>query len=572
MKDLLMDIRGGKRFVIKQKQESEEGIKTGIIEKQTFVPQYMPQQFVPQYMPQQQPAQFSGIALPPIKMEKYTAQESEDITRIDMKYPLIPSKPAQGEKIMAYAHIFFDKKSGEIVYKIVEPALTNQMALDEIKEYVQEKLDVNFSQIRKSDAIGYLNTAFERALAYLKVKLDKNATDVLRYYVIRDFIGVEKIEPLINDKNIEDISCDGVNIPIYVYHKYPQLGSLRTNISFSNMDELDTFVNKLAERSGKTISVSHPLLDGTLPDGSRLQATLGSDIARHGSNFTIRMFSEKPLTPTDIIKYNTCDVRMMAYCWFLVEHGCSVLVSGGTASGKTSMLNVLSLFIKPQMKIISIEDTSELRLPHAHWVPEVARTPISEEGKVDMFELLRESLRQRPDYIIVGEVRGREAYVLFQQMAVGHPGLSTIHAENFPKLVDRMTSPPISLPPNLMQNLDLILFVKRVKQGRKYSRRVFSAIEVVGYNQETSTPITNEVFSWDSREDVFKNPSKSYLLKKICDNQGLNEKDVKKEIENRAKVLKWMVEKNITDYRQVSSIISTYYLSPEFLMQRIESS
>src|SRR3989344_4725006 len=248
-KDLLMDIKGGKRFLIRPKQEPEEGgIKTGVIENTRFA---APVQYVQtaQYAPQQTTqTQVSGIAIPPIKQEKYIQPDSEDMTQINMKYPLIPSKPAQGEQVMAYAHIFFDKKSGEIIYNVVEPAVPDRKALDEIKEYIQEKLDINFAQIRRSDAIGYLNAAFERALAYLKVKMDRNAADVLRYYVIRDFIGVEKIEPLINDKNIEDISCDGVNIPIYVYHKYPQLGSLRTNISFSNMDELDTFVNKLAER------------------------------------------------------------------------------------------------------------------------------------------------------------------------------------------------------------------------------------------------------------------------------------------------------------------------------------
>ena len=297
---------------------------------------------------------------------------------------------------------------------------------------------------------------------------------------------------------------------------------------------------------------------------------MGGEIARNGRNFTIRMFSDKPMTPVDIIKYGTCDLRMMAYYWFLVEHGSSILISGGTASGKTSLLNVLSLFIKPQMKIISIEDTSEIRLPHTHWVAEVARTPISEEGKVDMFELLRESLRQRPDYIIVGEVRGKEAYVLFQQMAVGHPGLSTIHAENFTKLVDRMTSPPINLPPNLMQNLDLILFVKRMKQGRKYNRRVFSTVEVVGYDQNIKLPIMNEVISWDAKKDEFNAVGKSALLKKISDATDMGEKEIWTSIEQRAKVIKWLVNKNITDYRKVASVINMFYLSPDFLLSRIE--
>lgn len=581
-KNLLMDIRGGKKFILRPKKPSEvEGIKTGMIDSrrdaqnQTVNAQRITiqQRYVPAFQTseQMQGASFSGVRLPEISTEKLTIEEVEDIKLINVKYPLIPSKPAQGEKIMAYAHIFFDKEVGELIYNIVEPSIgNNQKVLDEIKEYIQEKLDINFAQIRKGDAISYLNTVFERALSYFKIKVDKNTADILRYYVVRDFIGLEKLEPLMNDKNIEDISCDGLNIPIYVYHKFPQFGSLKTNISFKTYEELDLFVNKLAERCGKSVSVSRPLLDGTLPDGSRLQATLGSDIAKNGSNFTIRMFSEKPITPVDLIKYGTCDLRMMAYFWFLVEHGSSVLISGGTASGKTSMLNAFSLFIKPQMKIVSIEDTSELRLPHSHWISEVARTPISEEGKVDMFELLRESLRQRPDYIIVGEVRGREAYVLFQQMAVGHPGISTVHAENFNKLVDRMTSPPISLPMNLMQNLDVIVFVKRVKQGRKYNRRIFSTVEVVGFDSESNLPVTNELFTWDARNDSFKSIGESVLLKKIADASGMTDQEVRKEVEQRAKVVKWMVKRNMSDYKQIGAVLSTFYLSPEFLMSKIE--
>lgn len=527
------------------------------------------------FMPSQNeaPPIIGGISIPEIRTAK--AEEgivdAAELKKINIKYPLIPSNPGKGDRIFAYANIFFDPRANEIVYKVIEPQLDAQSrsVLAQIKEYVQEKIDVNFSQIRKGEAVSYIVDLFNKAVAYLRPRMDQQAIDTLRYYVIRDFMGLEIIEPLLNDKQIEDISCDGTNIPIYVYHRDPRFGSLRTNIQFSNRDELDSFVNKLAERCGKTISVAKPLLDGTLPDGSRVQTTLSSDIARRGSNFTIRLFTEKPITPVDMINFGTCDIRLMAYFWFLVEHGSSVLISGGTATGKTSILNVLSMFIKPQMKIISIEDTAELKLPHSHWVPEVARTAISEEGKVDMFELLRESLRQRPDYIIVGEVRGKEAYVLFQQMAVGHPGLSTIHAESFTKLVDRLTSPPIELPPNLLQNLDAVLFVKRVKKGKKYIRRVNSVAEVVGYDEKTKNPVVNEVFRWDPRSDTFP-AAKSFILKKISDQTGMGERDVQEEIRKRASVIEWMTKSGITDYRKIGAVINMFYASPEFLLERIE--
>lgn len=511
-----------------------------------------------------------GMQLPDIPDIERAAEPTEEaLHSVRLRYPLIPKTPKQGERVFAYANIYFDTRLNELVYQVVEPPLASQKLLEEIKEYIQEKLDVNFAQIRSSDAFSYVETMFEKALIFFRARLTQEEKDVLRYYLFRDFIGLEKIEPLLADAQIEDISCDGVNIPIYVYHRDPRIGSIRTNVVFRTGEELDYFTNKVAERCGRTISVAKPLLDGTLPDGSRVQVTLGSDIARHGSNFTIRMFTEKPMTPIDILRFGTCDIRMLSYLWLLIEHGSSVLISGGTASGKTTLLNALSLFIKPQMKIVSIEDTAELRLPHSHWVPEVARTPISEEGKVDMFELLRESLRQRPDYIIVGEVRGKEAYVLFQQMAVGHPGLSTIHAENFPKLLDRLTSPPISLPANLIQNLDLLLFIKRIRRGRKYDRKVFSTVEVVGFDTKEKVPVVNEAFKLDPRTNVFA-ATISTLLKKLSDSTGMTEAQIAGELQTRSKVLRWMHDKNITDYRRVASVINMFYLSPDFLMRRIE--
>ncbi|MFH0949335.1 MAG: type II/IV secretion system ATPase subunit [Candidatus Aenigmatarchaeota archaeon] len=508
-----------------------------------------------------------GIMIPDIKTEKLAETTPGELKNINLKYPLMVDK----DRVYAYAHITWDPRTNEVVYNVIEPTIDTKLKnlLEEIKLYIQEKIDIDFAHIKNVEASEYLNKIFDKTLNLFKVKPDLR--DTLKYYIMRDFIGLESIEPFLKDKFIEDISCDGVAIPIYVYHRNPKFGSIRTNVSFSSTEELDSFVNKLAERCGKTISIAKPLLDGTLPDGSRIQATLGSDIARQGSNFTIRMFTEEPLTPTDIIKFGTCDIKMMAYLWFLIEHGKSVLISGGTATGKTSLLNVLSLFIKPQMKIISIEDTAELRLPHPHWVPEIARASISENGAVDMFELLRESLRQRPDYIVVGEVRGREAYVLFQQMAVGHPGLSTIHAENFQKLIDRLTTPPISLSANLIENLDVILFLKRVKRGNKYMRRVFSIYEIMGFDRKSNEPIVNEVMTWSAARDEFLTMTKSALLKKISENTGLTADEIQDDLRKKADVIRWMVDKKIKDYRKVAKVLNLFYTSGEYLLGKIRA-
>lgn len=505
---------------------------------------------------------------PPVT-EELAPEEAVELSKVNITYPLIPSSPKEGEKVYAYAHIYFNPKINEVVYDVVEPFLdeSNKAVLEQIKDYIREKIDVNFVQVR-GGANEYINNIFENAVRYFKIR-SKETEDVLKYYVIRDFIGLEKIEPLLKDKQIEDISCDGLYISLYVYHRDPRLGSLRTNIAFTDKDELDSFVSKLAERCGKVISVAKPLLDGALPDGSRVQATLSSDIAQHGSNFTIRMFTEKPLTPTHMVKFGTCDLKLLSYFWFLIEYNQNFLISGGTATGKTSMLNVLSLFIKPQMKIVSIEDTPEIRLPHSHWVPEVARTAISEEGKVDMYELLRESLRQRPDYIIVGEVRGREAYVLFQQLAVGHAGLATIHAENMPKLIDRLTTAPISLPVNLIENIDVIIFLKRVKQGKIYKRRIASVVEVVAYNRDKNSIISNEVFRWDPRTDGYIITNKSHLLKKISEITGSTEGEMSEDIKRKSAVLKWIVERNFLDYVKVGHAFNLFYTVPDFLLQRI---
>jgi len=258
----------------------------------------------------------------------------------------------------------------------------------------------------------------------------------------------------------------------------------------------------------------------------------------------------------------------MAYLWLVVDYGASVLVSGGTASGKTSLLNVLSLFIRPENKIISIEDTAELRLPHPHWVPTVARTSMSEEGtekrgEVDLFDLLKESFRQRPDYIIVGEVRGREAYILFQQMATGHPSLATIHAENLPKLMDRLITPPISLPPGLIGNLDLVLFLARMKYKGKFVRRTNEIIEMIDYDSEKKRPVINHIFKWDPNTDKFISKKRSMMLKKIAQRTGMKDREIIDELQRRMLVLDWMQENNILDFRNVTKVINMYYTYPQ---------
>ncbi|RLJ02857.1 MAG: type IV secretion system protein VirB11 [Candidatus Aenigmatarchaeota archaeon] len=520
-----------------------------------------------------------GIVLPEIGRDKGRVLKKKEsiLKEIRMIYPLIPSSPGPDDYIYAYAEIAWNEKLGSLVYKVVEPPLMDmeKKLLSRIKEILEDKLDVDFNKLRKMEARKYLLEETKKILDSLEINLSPRRRKVVEYYIERDFMGLESIEPLMNDPNIEDISCDGNGIPIYIYHRNSNIGSIPTNIIFKDKDYLDSFVVKLAQRCGKTISMAEPVLDASLPDGSRLQATLSTDIARRGSNFTIRKFTEKPLTPVDLINFGTIDSRTLAYLWFAVEHRKSILVSGSTATGKTSMLNVISLFIKPEEKILTIEDTPELRLTNPHWVPEVAREAISEIGeskigKVDMYLLLKESLRQRPDYIIVGEVRGKEAFVLFQQMATGHPGLSTIHAESFEKLIDRLTTPPINLPATLLENLDIIVFLTRSKYRDQYVRRVKNVVEVLGHDRERNMPITNEVFRWNPNTDLIDLVGGSMLLQKIVMETGITEREIRREIRNRVKVLEWMRDRGFTDYRDVGRIIKMYYGDKWSLLDKIK--
>nr|EGQ40152.1 MAG: type IV secretory pathway, VirB11 component and related ATPase involved in archaeal flagella biosynthesis [Candidatus Nanosalinarum sp. J07AB56] len=396
----------------------------------------------------------------------------------------------------------------------------------------------------------------------------------IRYYAKRDFAGLGKLQPLMNDTEIEDISCDGTGIPVYAYHRNPEFGSVATNVSWDDPDDLDSFVMKLAQRCGQSISVSQPLLDGSLPDGSRVQATLATDIARHGSNFTIRRFTDDPLTPVHMMDYETEDPRMMSYLWTLVENEKSILVCGTTGAGKTSQLNALSLFIKPEKKIVSIEDTPELRIPHEHWVPEVARSgfgsSVESGGEVSMDDLLKESLRQRPEYILVGEVRGEEAYIMFQQMATGHTGMSTIHADSLEMLMDRLTTDPINLSGSLIETLDLIMIIKRIRRGDQYIRRVTGLYEVEGFNDRTGID-ANQVFDWDPQTDDYHVINDSVVLKDIVEQSGRDEEDMRRELANKQYILQWMQDQQIKDYREVGDILARYYSDPQSVMERVKN-
>jgi flagellar protein FlaI len=508
---------------------------------------------------------FKGMRLGP-------PQAVQELRNVDVKYPLIPAHPKQGEFVFAYAHIVWDESLGSLVYNIIEPRITAQdkELVEKVKRNIEERLDVNFSKLGAIKAKELLRKEIQNSIVEMP-NVSPSKVPIIQYNIEKDIIGLGLITPLMEDPEIEDISCDGEKIPIYVYHRNPKFGSMRTNMWFESKTDLDEYVLKLAQKSGKSISIAEPLLDAALPDGSRVQCTMGTDIARRGSNFTIRKFTFYPLTPTHMLYYKTLDSMQLAYLWLAIENGKSILISGGTATGKTSLLNALSLFIKPDLKILSIEDTPELRLPHTHWVPEVARSPLSVKGKlgeVTLFDLLKSSLRQRPDYLVVGEVRGREAFVMFQQIATGHPSLSTIHAASFPQLVDRLITPPISLSPTLIENVDIIIFLQRVKVGTREVRRAVEILEVVGI--EKDRPATVKIFEWRPMKDEFVPRQDSKVLDSIAKMSGMTQESIQAETLRRRKIVEWMKEKRVFDYNEVSRIVNGYYTSPERVMSFVE--
>jgi len=514
-----------------------------------------------------------GIPLTePTRLEKMEEPEM-DLTGLNVIYTLIPSET---KTPFAAVNIKWSRAENSLIYYLIEPVLTAQEneILNNIKTNLVEKLDVDFTKLRKGEARDYLLKRFEESINLLAAELPEEKRKEFLYFIERDFIGLGKIEPPMRDPQIEDISCDGIGIPIFIYHRNPTIGSIKSNIVFNTKEELDIFVNKLAQRCGKNISVAQPLVGGTLPDGSRVQAMLGTDIARKGSNFTIRKFTERPLTPPNLIKLKTLDAKISAFLWLLIEYGRSILMAGGVATGKTTLLNALSLFIKPELRVVSIEDTAELVLPHPHWVPAIARLPIVEVskkklGEVDLYDLLKESLRQRPDYLIVGEVRGKETYVLFQQIATGHSSMSTIHADSMERLIDRLTTPPISLPAALIEALDLIIFIVRIKHGPIYVRRIHNIFEIIGFDRGKGFPIVNEVFRWNAFNDSYESINPSMVLKKISNQYGVTENYLQSEISRRMKVINWMVDAGIEDYIDVAKIIKLYYLRPEDVLESI---
>ncbi len=470
-----------------------------------------------------------------------------------------------------YVGIEINEDKGTLKYHTVEPTLSEeeQGLLDRIKMRLVDRMDVSLDVLRDSEKMEeYLREQIQLLFKRFQREIPEESEDKFIYYLKRDFLGYGKIDLLIRDENIEDISCNGVRTPIYVWHR--QYESIPTNIMYETEDELDKTVIRLAYRSGRQISISHPIMQGTLPEGFRVQLTL-EEISKRGDTFTIRKFRENPFTIVDLIKYGTVSAEIAAYLWILVENGRSVMICGATASGKTTLLNSLSMFIRPEMKVVTIEEVRELRL-HENWIPMIPR-PSYQPGvtEITLFDLLKSSLRQRPDYIIVGEIRGEEAYTLFQAIATGHGGLCTIHSDSVDYAIKRLLSRPMDIPAMMVPLMNVLLQIRRVKIAGNVVRRADTVTEIIGLSPNDQVQIEHR-FRWDSVDDTYRFLESAGrgepVFKQISNLRHVQEWVLEEEMQRRTLVLEWMVKENLNTYDQVAEVVHNYYTNPEEVLTR----
>lgn len=570
------------------------------------------------------------------KAQQRKKELEKKVTKWEGNKEIIEEKTGFGWKGLGTRRIVYNHSTNEYLYELIEPELTEEEEdlKKELTRLFKMLSDIDVTEVREEEKAKYLEKTLERIIednnivfdvskrivkkpekkfnlfdkreekttedkknlfkkrterkkrktsAAIKSffsfkknrkelsKKEQELKDKIFYHIFREFLGYGKIDILMKDEGIEDISCDGHHVPVFIYHK--KYDAIPTNIWFKNDEELDSFVVRLAQICGKQISVFSPIVDGKLPDGSRLQTTLSRTVTK-GSTFTIRKFREKPLTPVDLIAYKSINLDMAAYFWLAIENGASILFCGGTASGKTTALNALSLFIPAQHKIITIEDTREINLPHKNWIAGTTREGFSasdqKTGKdIDMFDLIKAALRQRPKVVMVGEVRGREAYSLFQAMATGHTSYATVHASDIHTLIQRLENPPINLPRALLTSLDIIVFQNAVDIQGKTVRRMMSVTEVVKLDPDTNQLIFMEPFRWVSKtDDRFESTGASKILNEIKLQNDWTDAQLEKELENRKTVLRWMVEKNIRDYKEVGRIVSEYSKNPDKILEK----
>jgi len=485
--------------------------------------------------------------------------------RIAEKYPLYEP--------FAHVAIAQNPKTGEYKY------ILDELQLDPLERSVYQRiLEILLAEIESpkeeiADPRKFFADEAKKIVDKYRISLgwlpDVSWYKIL-YHAERDLVGFSAIDPLMRDPNIEDISCDGVQKSVYIWHRNYE--SLETNIQFESDEELDNMVVKLVHMAGKHVSSAFPIVDASLPGKHRLAVCYRREVTPFGTAFTIRKFREDPYSIIDLINIGTFSEEMAAYLWVCLENRSSIMVLGGTAAGKTTALNALACLIKPGSKIITIEETAELNLPHENWISFIARQSYglggNAIGEVALFDLVKTSMRHRPDILIVGEVRGQEAYVLFQALATGHGGMCTMHAENLDSALKRLTQKPMDISPAYLPLMNIIMSIQRVHLVKNNERRAFR--RVLNVNEIADFQDYRGVFKWQPAEDEHASSfDKSVMLSAISERNGLNKKELLEEINRRKNVLHWMKEHKIRSYKDVAAIIAEYYARPKQIYEKV---
>ncbi|WP_338095232.1 type II/IV secretion system ATPase subunit [Methanorbis rubei] len=467
--------------------------------------------------------------------------------------------------------VIVNTPENENLYLLYEPSLTpfEKEVLERLYSGVRNILILEdiYNESEKASA---LYDAMDKYLERFDIELPLVSIYKIRYYLSRNYLGWGILDPLQHDSAIEDISCDGVNVPVFLFHR--KYRNIRTTIVFKNTKDLDTMVVLFAQKTDKHISLATPIVDTTLSDGSRIQLTYGTTVSAHGSSFTIRKFNEVPYSPIDLILNKTFTIDEMVYFWMAVEYNQSVLFIGGTASGKTTSLNAVAQFIPRLSKVITIEDTREITLSHENWIASVVPdvTSASEErAEITMFDLLKAAMRQRPEYILVGEVRGVEAQTLFQAMNTGHTTFSTLHAGSVDSAIHRLENEPLNVPKATIESLNIVSSQVRLYRDGKQIRRCNEIVEIIGLS-ETKNVVVNTVFKYDPANDDVVYSSQSQIYSRIMEVAGRDQNWLMQERRKRSQFIRAMVEQKIRDYRDVSEILWMYDAMPELVASSLD--
>ena len=442
-----------------------------------------------------------------------------------------------------------------------------EIVLEKIREELTSQVTLGMVEILSVKDTGVIEKKFTQAIETLLNKhfpdADKRTISFLKSYLVRKSLGTGSIEILMDDTSLEEIAINNAEDPVWVYHK--KFGWLKTDIMLESEEQIRHYASMIGRKIGRQITILEPLMDAHLATGDRVNATLGP-ISIKGNTITLRKFAAKPWTITDFIKSETISTGASALIWLGIQYELSALISGGTATGKTSMLNVVANFFPPNQRVISIEDTREIRLPKfLHWVPMITRLPNPEgKGEISMLDLLVNSLRMRPDRIIVGEIRRkREAEVLFEAIHTGHSVYATVHANDTRETITRLTNPPIEVPRTMLPAISMIIV--QYRNRRTGVRKTFQISEILP-NSETNTLI-----QLDIRSGKLSTVNKSKTLFNTIELfTGFTKNELKKSLEEKERVLKWLVKQNIDTVDSVGKVVAEYYTKPDYLMKFVK--